>query len=54
MNYIDITRIHRALNEAKRNAGLAQALVEQAREAALAAAEYASIADALLANIRPS
>ena len=54
MDYIDITRVHRALSEAKRHASLAQSLVEQAREAASASAEFASIADALLANIRPS
>ena len=53
MDYSKIVRIHRALCEAKRSAALAQALVEQAREAAFAADNYIRIADALIGEVRP-
>lgn len=53
MDYAQIVRIHRVLTEAKRSAALAQALTEQAREAAASAEDLVRIADALIGNVKP-
>lgn len=54
MDYANIVRIHRVLSEAKRSAALAQALIDQAREAAVLVENCARIADALLGEATPS
>ena len=54
MNYHDIVRIHKILDEANKSLGLSQALLEQANEACSRAEDFLSIAKSILSGIRPN
>lgn len=54
MNYQEIVRIHKILDEVKMSVCITQALLEQANSSCSQAEDFISIANSILSGIRPN